>query len=87
MTVDLSPEAARAVVDAVESGEFPNASAVIEAVVQSWQSERGELFDYTPDELDRLAEEAEASGPGRTVDFERLAREARQGFEAETSKA
>lgn len=78
MSVDLSPQAARIVRDAVQSGEYPDARAAVEAALQGWSAKRDHLFGYAPEELDQLIDEGVASGPGREVDFESIKREARR---------
>lgn len=75
MTIDLSPEAARIVRRAVKAGDFPDAKAVVEAVVRDWNGQREELLGYTMEELRRLGDEGEASGPGREIATEEIIRE------------
>lgn len=75
MTVDLSPETAQLVQQAVSTGEFRDAAAMIEAVVHGWNAQRDELFGFTPEEIARLWDDGIASGPG-SMNLEEIQREA-----------
>ena len=77
LLIDLAPDTAKLVQDAVRSGRFPDASAVIDAALLGWDATSDPLLDYDIDELRRLGDEGEASGPGVAADFEEIKREAR----------
>lgn len=64
MTVELSPEAAQVVQQAVNAGDYPDAKAAVEAAICGWNAGRDDLLGYSPDELRKLGDEGEASGPG-----------------------
>lgn len=78
MTIDLSPDTARLVQEAVSSGAYPDANAVVEAAVHGWTAQRDKLQGFTPEEITRLWDEGIASGPGRDIDFEEIKREVRR---------
>lgn len=69
LTVDLPPDTAELVADALRSGDFPDASAVVRAAVHLLHSQRGDVSDLSADELRLLGDDGEASGPSdRTFD-------------------
>lgn len=61
-SVALSPELAAAVDAAVAGGEYGNASEVIRDALRQWK-ERRDLLGHTVEELRRLWQEGESSGP------------------------
>lgn len=76
LTIDLPAETAKVVREAVMSGAYANAGDMIAAAVHLWEDQHDdELFGYTREELDRLVDEGIASGPGREVSIEEIARE------------
>ena len=84
LTIDLTPETVRLVQEAVRSGEYPDASAVIDAALQGWNAQRDDLLGYSMEELRQLGDEGEVSGPG-TMTLDDIQRE---GFRrAEASNA
>ena len=62
--VTLAPELAAAVDEAVASGEYGNASEVIDDALSQWKASR-ELHGYSVEELRRLWEEGVDSGKPR----------------------
>lgn len=65
-TVDLADDLSAAVDEAVRSGEFADASAVVDTAVREWR-ERRENLGYTISELQALWREGRDSGPARPV--------------------
>ena len=77
-SVELSPETADLVRDAVSAGRFPDAATMVEAAVRNICLDlEDDLHGYTPEELTRLIDEGIASGPGQEVDFQEIMREGR----------
>lgn len=63
-SVALSPELAKAVDQAVASGEYGTVSEVIREALRQWQQRR-QLYGYTVEELQRLWQDGVDSGPPR----------------------
>ena len=74
MTIDLSPEAAQIVRQAVDCGDVPDAKAAVEAALHGWKAERDERLGYSVEELRKLGDEGEASGPG-SMSLDQIQRE------------
>ena len=79
ITVDLTPETSSILDDAIRSGDYPNASAVVITALAALHRIHGEtrgdeLLGYSMDELRRLGDEGLASGPS-TLSTEEIARE------------
>ncbi len=81
ITIALTPEMARTVREAVESGEFASTSEAIRDAVRQWK-ERRDLVGYTVNELRELAQEGIESGPSRHASMDDIKAEARRRFAA-----
>jgi len=76
LSIDLTPEMARLVCDAVERGEHANNSEVVREALREWGQRRA-LQQQDVEELRRLRTEGLASGPGCLADMKALKAEAR----------
>ena len=70
MRVELEPETAILVREAVDSGDYKTASEVVSQAVQAWAA--GDLLGYSSTELLRLADEGLASGSGRFANMDEI---------------
>ena len=77
LTLDLPPEASSLVDEAVRSGDFADPTAVVVAAIEALRGGHGDVLGYSMDELRRLGDEGEASGPGKEFDIDAIKREAR----------
>ncbi|WP_146618505.1 type II toxin-antitoxin system ParD family antitoxin [Rhizobium sp.] len=80
ISIELTPEMADAVDAAVRSGRFGSTADVVLTALDQWHSDRL-VHGYTPEELERLIEEGEASG--EPIDGPEAMREIRAKFERE----
>lgn len=63
-SISLPPELSAVIDQAVEGGEFGNASEVVREALRQWK-ERRELYGYTLEEIRNLWAEGLESGPSR----------------------
>ena len=77
LSIALTPEMARLVRGAVESGEYASNSEVVREALREWEQRRA-LQQRDVEELRRLWAEGLASGPGRFEDIEAIKTEARR---------
>lgn len=77
LSIALTPEMARLVRGAVESGEYASNSEVVREALREWEQRRA-LQQQDVEELRRLWAEGVASGAGRFADIEAINAEARR---------
>lgn len=77
LSIDLSPEMAKLVRGAVESGEFATSSEVVREALQEWERRRMRQREEEQ-ELRRLWDDGLDSGPGRFADIDAIKAEARR---------
>jgi antitoxin ParD1/3/4 len=77
VSVALTGEQLAALKEAVETGEYATTSEAVREALRDWQWKR----EFRGEELERLRalwNEAEASGPGKEIDFDSVREEARR---------
>jgi antitoxin ParD1/3/4 len=77
LSIALTPEMARLVRVAVESGEYASNSEVVRDALREWEQRRA-LRQPDIEDLRRFWTEGLASGPGRFEDIEAIKAEARR---------
>ena len=87
LTIDLPPDASSLIDEAVRSGGFADASAVVAAALQAMRGRHDDLLGYEMDELRRLGDEGEASGPGRPLDIDAIMQEVAKRTRSAASEA
>lgn len=63
-TIEVTAEVAHLVAEAVDAGDYGSASDAIRDALLLHRSRQDTVLGYTMDELRRLGDEGEASGPG-----------------------
>lgn len=86
ITIALTPEMARVVREAVESGEFASTSEAVRDAARQWK-ERRDLLGYTVGELRELAQVGIGSGPSRYASMDKVKAEARRRLELDSGCA
>jgi antitoxin ParD1/3/4 len=77
LSIALTPEMARLVRGAVESGEYASNSEVVREALREWEQRRA-LQQQAVEELRRVSAEGLASGPGRFDAIDAIKAEARR---------
>jgi antitoxin ParD1/3/4 len=84
ISISMSPQHAKFLRDAVESGAYASGSEVIREAMRDWSAKwlqrRGDI-----QRLGELWAEGKASGPATPVDFDELLEEAREELKARRS--
>lgn len=80
ISVDLTPALNAAVQDAVTSGEYVSASAVIQEALQYW-TEKKSLRNFSGEELRKLWDEGKASGTPQKFVIEEIILKAKDRLE------
>jgi antitoxin ParD1/3/4 len=71
LTISLTPDQAKRMQRAIESGEYASGSEVVQDALGLW-AQREDLRTLEAEALKKAYDEGRASGPGRTVDAETL---------------
>jgi len=85
LSIALTPEMARLVRNAVDSGEYASGSEVIREALREWRMRRS-LSPQDRNELARLWREGIESGPGRPANMAEIKREARRRLAVHAAK-
>ena len=76
-TISVSREVVGLLQEAVAAGGYTSPSdAIRDALILRREQRSDDIFGYRPEEVDRLFDEGEASGPGRELDIDAVKREA-----------
>lgn len=74
-TITITPDVAGLLHEAIAAEGYGSASDAIRDAILFRRGQRDDLFGYTAEEIDRLIDEADASGPAREIDIEEIKRD------------